>query len=1117
LSTSRDRFLTKRVEELVPHRIRRQGRAYYLSGAVQFARGDAGSIEATVKGTMPYLVFLRLEPQENLLTCSCTCPFFSGHYEACKHIWATMLEAENRWLLGDAARMGELILDFYDSRIFRDDQDLSEEEDQEAGSRPDWEKKMSIVEHSMAAGTEIDRESWTPDRQIIFVLDIEGTLQGHGLNIEVGHRRMKKSGAWSKLKVKKWDQREINTLPDPDDRKILSLLMGGYDPHVFRSFNYYGGHSARSFELPQATHRIMVRLMCETGRGMMRRTALADELLPITWDDGPAWQFVLEIKRASGANQFTIKGNLRRGDQCIPLTEPTLLTAGGIVLLGQSASALEFGSKGGFAWISLLRREGTITVPAAEVEKLLEKLLALPELPTLDLAPELNYSEETIPPRPLLKVRAPKYESHGVLLEAFLSFDYGGAIVEADGPRRGVYRPEERRFLKRSDTAEREALLRLKRLGLKSMAPHRQEHEWHFELIPKRLARVVGVLTEAGWQVEAEGKVFRQASTLSMSVESGIDWFELHGEIEFGDQVAHLPELLRALKSGEETVQLGDGTFGILPEDWLKRFGTIGSFGDETEDHIRFRPTQVALLDALLAAMPEVKIDDVFRKARARMQGFDGVKQKKETASFQGTLRDYQRDGLGWLNFLLSFGFGGCLADDMGLGKTVQVLALVEARRLVRNRNRKKPPAERIPPSLIVVPKSLVYNWRQEAKRFCPKLKVHDHTGIDRFGRDAEERDKKSIEHFDDYDVILTTYGTLRRDAAVLKEKRFDLAILDEAQAIKNAGSATAKAARLLQADNRIALSGTPIENHLGELWSLFEFLNPGMLGSGRAGALFLANKKGTRDEDRASRKLLAQALRPFILRRTKEQVARDLPEKLEQTMYCELEPKQRSLYDELRDHYRSLLLNRIETEGLNKSKIQVLEALLRLRQAACHPALVDKTNRKAPSAKLSVLLPRLAEVIDEGHKALVFSQFTSMLSLVREELDKEGTIYEYLDGRTRKRHEKVERFQSDPDCKLFLISLKAGGLGLNLTAADYVFLLDPWWNPAVEAQAIDRAHRIGQTRPVFAYRLIARDTVEEKVLELQDVKRDLADAIINSDNRLIRRLTREDLENLLG
>jgi SNF2 family DNA or RNA helicase len=405
----------------------------------------------------------------------------------------------------------------------------------------------------------------------------------------------------------------------------------------------------------------------------------------------------------------------------------------------------------------------------------------------------------------------------------------------------------------------------------------------------------------------------------------------------------------------------------------------------------------------------------------------------------------------------------------------------------------------------VVAPRSLIFNWREEAGKFAPKLRVLDHTGIGR---------AKSADTFKDYDLILTTYGTLRNDALFLKDVNFDYVVIDEAQAIKNAQSEAAKATRLLQGRHRLALSGTPVQNHLGELWSLFEFLNPGMLGTSRA---FAATAGSARVVEDQTRQLLSRALRPFILRRTKSQVAKDLPQRVEQTIHCELDTEQRKLYTELKEHYRVSLLNRIATEGIKKAKIQILEALLRLRQAACHPGLIDKSKMSMGSAKLDSLLPQIAEVMEEGHKVLVFSQFTSFLAIVRDRLDKSNVRYEYLDGRTRDRQAAVDKFQNDPECKLFLISLKAGGLGLNLTAAEYVFLLDPWWNPAVEAQAIDRAHRIGQTRQVFAYRLIAKDTVEEKVLQLQQTKRDLADAIIGADNSLIGKLGKEDLELLLS
>jgi len=426
----------------------------------------------------------------------------------------------------------------------------------------------------------------------------------------------------------------------------------------------------------------------------------------------------------------------------------------------------------------------------------------------------------------------------------------------------------------------------------------------------------------------------------------------------------------------------------------------------------------------------------------------------------------------------------------------VMVLAMLEARRTDPDRQHGT--------SLVVMPRSLIFNWRSEATRFAPGLRVLDFARAGRHG---------VVDAIANADVVLTTYGTLRRDVPALKDHPFDYVVLDEAQAIKNAGTATAKAVRLLRAQHRLALTGTPVENHLGELYSLFEFLNPGLLGTGRV--LDARRLMGGADSPGHVARL-ATGLRPFFLRRTKEHVTPELPPRTEETLYCELEGEQQKTYGQLRQHYRETLLKKIDRDGVAKSRFQILEALLRLRQAACHTGLLPGT-KAGHSAKFDLLLPRLVELISEGRKALVFSQFTSLLALLRPLLDAQKIKYEYLDGQTRDREARVARFQEDPDCPLFLISLKAGGVGLNLTAAEYVFLLDPWWNPAVEMQAIDRTHRIGQEKPVFAYRLVARETVEERILELQSQKRALADAILDAGTGGLRGLKREDLEQLLA
>jgi superfamily II DNA or RNA helicase len=783
---------------------------------------------------------------------------------------------------------------------------------------------------------------------------------------------------------------------------------------------------------------------------------------------------------------------LRRGDERVDLAAPVLLLASGLVIFPDRIGRLDAG--GAFAWISHLRRVGPLAVPAAQVDRFLTELLRMPADLRCDLPPELACSTVEPEPRPRLRVlRAPA----GWLpdtLPVTLAFDYDGVVIDADQAGRGVLQAEPRRLVLRAPELERRARERLRALGVRER-PVGYGASRDLALGARSLPRVVRVLLDEGWHVEAEGGIYRRPGAFQLSVTSGIDWFELHGTVDFGGAVAHLPALLAALRRGEATVRLDDGTYGLLPEEWLRRYVPLAGLGTAESDHLRFRPTQIGMLDALVAAQPDIDIDAVFARARQELRRFEGIAPADPPGGFTGRLRGYQREGLGWLHFLRRFGFGGCLADDMGLGKTVMVLALLEARRA---EGAKKP-------SLVVVPRSLVFNWKQEATRFAPGLSVLDHTGAGR---------QRAGGRFAEHHLVLTTYGTLRRDALQFKDVEFDYVVLDEAQAIKNAGTDAAKAARLLRGDHRLALSGTPVENHLGELWSLFEFLNPGMLGP--AAALGLDGSAG-RNPDEATRALLARALRPFILRRTKAQVAPELPPRTEQTVYCELEPLQRRLYDELRDHYRRTLLGRIDEMGLQRSKIMVLEALLRLRQAACHPGLIDRQRVDEPAGKLDVLLPRLSEVLDEGHKAIVFSQFTSFLAIVRRRLDGVGMRYEYLDGATRDRQARVARFQTDPDCRLFLVSLKAGGLGLNLTAAEHVFLLDPWWNPAVEAQAIDRTHRIGQRRPVLAFRLIAPDTVEEKILALQADKRNLAEAIVTEQNSLIRTLTREDLQLLLS
>ena len=1082
-------YLTVELSDEIGRLSQERGRQYFLSGAVKRIAGDALSIHAVVQGTIQYDV--TISSVDGFLDYSCTCPYFERDFEPCKHIWAACLAAEQHGYLkgaGDFASpdFSEAIPDAFPGKVYAKPRLVQKP--------TGWRKQLQPLLAKLGADESRLRFRTAAEREFAYIIDAGATLTQEQLTVEVAQRDKKINGEWGKLKAKKLGLYEINDLADPRDRRILAILLGSRPGTAYGYSPYYGESVYPEFSVPRPLWDVVLPLMCATGRCLLQPSILAKEHPAVHWDDGDPWQFCLKVTRENDSADYSVKGVLRRGTAEMELAKPVLLLAGGLVFWDSWVARLD--DHGAFDWISLLRAQGSLSIPKQEGDSFIAELLRFPRQPDLDLPEELRF--ERLAPRPKPKLIIKPGERHPWArphLLGRLSFDYEGETVPRDQEGSGIFQKERRRLIQRDLEVEIAAEKRLTQLGFRSGYSSKDSD---LGLSPDQLPKVVRTLTSEGWHVEAEGKLYRTAGALTMEIHSGVDWFELDGGAQFGDRRIALPRLLHAIKQGEQTVRLDDGTLGIIPEEWMKKYGLLAGLGRVNKNQLRFTRPQAGLLDALLASEPAVSADVAFERVREELRNFGGVRAADPTADFAGDLRAYQREGLGWLYFLQRFGFGGCLADDMGLGKTIQVLALLESRRDLRTQNGKG--SRR--PSLVVVPRSLVFHWKKEARQFAPKLRMLDHTGGGRF---------KPGVHFDEYDVVLTTYGTLRRDALQFKDLRFDYCILDEAQAIKNAGTLSAKAARLLNAEHRLALSGTPVENHLGELWSLFEFLNPGMLGSV---SVFGHTAK---NPDAEMRNLLARVLRPFILRRTKGEVARELPAKTEQTIYCDLEPRDRKLYDELRTYYRGRLLKSGEPDGLNQMKFQVLEALLRLRQAACHPGLIDKKKAAEPSAKIDTLLAQLDQVLEEGHKALVFSQFTSLLAIVRSRLDGAGIPYVYLDGRTRDREARVEQFQNDPNMKLFLISLKAGGLGLNLHAAEYVYLLDPWWNPAVETQAIDRAHRIGQTRQVFAYRLIARDTVEEKVLELQQTKRDLADAIITADNSLIHNLTREDLELLLS
>ncbi|ANI90687.1 helicase SNF2 [Arachidicoccus ginsenosidimutans] len=586
--------------------------------------------------------------------------------------------------------------------------------------------------------------------------------------------------------------------------------------------------------------------------------------------------------------------------------------------------------------------------------------------------------------------------------------------------------------------------------------------------------------------------------TTLINLSSNTDWFDAKVNIDFGGQKVSIEELKKALSNKQQVVELKDGTLGVLPEEWLKKYSLLFQVGDAQNGSLRLSKYHFSVVDELYAQRDESEL--IFQLE----EKYENIRQKYSIAPIdapehlQPILRPYQLSGFQWLNYLNDVHWGGILADDMGLGKTIQTLTFLS--HLKKNSETFK--------ALVVCPTSLLYNWENEIKKFTPHISYFIHHGSTR-----------SYTHIKDegIDIIITTYGTLRSDIKEFSEINFSYVVLDESQAIKNPQSKIAKAVNLLKASNRLCLSGTPLQNNTFDIYAQMNFLNPGLLGSidwFKQQFAIPIDKFGEQQQKEHLRKLLF----PFILRRTKEQVAKDLPAKTEQVLFCEMGTQQRKIYDAYRNDVRDKILGLIEEQGVQRSQLTILQGLMKLRQICDSPAILKDDDYPNYSVKIDELGKELEENLS-NHKALIFSQFLGMLSLIKTKLEALGIKYEYFDGSTsiNDREKAIQNFQNDDECRVFLISLKAGGVGLNLTAADYVYIVDPWWNPAVEQQAIDRTHRIGQTKNIFAYRMICKDTVEDKILQLQEKKRALANELISDDGGFVKNLSREDIEYLFS
>lgn len=619
-------------------------------------------------------------------------------------------------------------------------------------------------------------------------------------------------------------------------------------------------------------------------------------------------------------------------------------------------------------------------------------------------------------------------------------------------------------------------------------------------------------LLQAGFQIqqdESGKRYFIGKSKIDLQIKESNDWFDIYATVFFGTFEFPFIVLRDYILNNKKEFELPNGEIAIIPESWFAQYQNLFSFAEGTHD-LKLKKYHIGIVKEYADSdLAQITMD---RKLNNLLQ-FEEMEEVPMPKNFNGVLRPYQKAGYDWFYFLRKWNFGGCLADDMGLGKTIQTLALLQkvkedtenatvAKDLFDTSNTNQVHQ----PSLIVMPTSLIYNWLREAQKFTPNLKIIVYTGSLR---------DKNLAQFASADIVLTTYGIIRMDIDLFKAFYFHYIILDESQIIKNPISKISRSVRSLKSKFKLVLSGTPVENSVLDLWSQMSFVNPGLLGNHHFfNDNFVIPIDKKQDFDKAEK--LQSIIKPFILRRTKQQVAAELPPKTENIYYSDMSPSQEELYEETKSYYRNELLKMIAEQGVGKSHIQLLQGLNKLRQIANHPSMVDE-QYEGDSGKFSDVIHTLENIMTKGHKILVFSQFVKHLKIFKNYFEEHQIDFAYLDGSTTNREEVVNHFKNDEEKQVFLISIKAGGVGLNLTEADYVFILDPWWNPAVEQQAIDRTHRIGQKNNVFIYKFITRNTVEEKILALQGRKKQIADSLIITEESFIKTLTEQDIKAILA
>ncbi|MBS3087797.1 DEAD/DEAH box helicase [Candidatus Pacearchaeota archaeon] len=718
-----------------------------------------------------------------------------------------------------------------------------------------------------------------------------------------------------------------------------------------------------------------------------------------------------------------------------------------------------------------------------------------------NVSDELKREEKSLIPQSKLCL-----ERTGNEIKINLRFDYGGREIDYFSPTRELILVSEDTIYDVSRDIEEENRV-AEILNKYEIITSRRYDEFKLEgdLIDF-VVHTLPAITELGVKVLGEENLFnfkvsKRKASMMMEVRNDVDWFNIKGEVRFGKDSVQMESVLEAVFQGKRFVDLLDGEKGVIPKDWISALRSYRGLFSIDNKGIKLSKYHMSVLESLIQLSQKTDIDAKTKETVGKLKSFDKISSATLPKNLNAKLREYQKTGYDWLNFLRDYDFNGILADDMGLGKTLQALSLLQK---IKEEGKAKNPF------LVVVPTSLVFNWKNEIEKFTPGLSAYIHYSATR-----EKSEKPFLKILKETDIIITTYGILKNDLALFAKEEFEYIILDEAHTIKNPQSVNARTVSELQGKNKLAISGTPIQNNLIELWSIFNFLSPGYLGTYESfKENFVIPIEVEKDKTVAGN--LTKLIEPFLLRRNKEVIAEELPEKTEMTLKSDFSEEEAKIYNTWKDYYSSEISRSIKDKGLNKSRMKILQGLTKLRQLSLHPKMIDP-NYKGTSGKFDLLMMEVEKILSEGHKVLVFSSFVKMLDIIKEDLEKKGVKYSYLCGASKNREQIVKEFQESKSPRPFLISIKAGGVGINLTSADYVFIVDPWWNPAVEMQAMDRAHRIGQTKSVFVYKMIAKDSIEEKILDLQKSKKKLVEDIITTEKSLSKSIDAETIREIFG